>query len=250
MTPVRDARHDLLAKVATLVEGVGVGKRRFQEERSGIHIYAVADDAGFHPERVPGVAAYRPGARLPESVPEPAEQLRGRPEIVAFLSRLLRANDVHLGSVPGQDDVVPAREIGHRFAERLLHGLAGERTRDGEDPRHRGHVLELGPFREEVAIDPGQERPSQLPVRLEDEAVGQAVDREKRGDLPVDIQQGRLGALPGCETLDVARDEPVEERRTVLPGDLDLPALGPVDQSRALAHRLVLAVRVAARGAV
>src|SRR6185503_18449969 len=112
------------------------------------------------------------------------EQLRGRPEIVAFLSRLLRANDAYLRSAPGQDDVVPAGEVEHRSAERLLRDLAGERTRDREDPRRRGHVLELGSLREEVAIDPCQERPGQLPVRLEDEAVGQAVDREKRGDLP------------------------------------------------------------------
>ena len=66
------------------------------------------------------------------------------------------------------------------------------------------------------------------------------MDPEKRGYLPVDVQEGRLRALPRREALDVARDQPVEERRAILPGDLDLPALGPVDHSHPLADRLVL----------
>ena len=106
---VGDAGHHLLAEVAALVHGVGVGRaappggasRRPRRPRTGPR----PPPAGGRPTpRARPAGRRRPGAGPRAGRGPPV----GDPEVVAFLPRLLRPDDPELAPFPGHDDVVPA----------------------------------------------------------------------------------------------------------------------------------------------
>src|SRR5262249_32372397 len=157
-----------------------------------------ADDPRLDPQDVPGLAADGSSPGLAKSLPEPAEIRRRGPDVVSLLPRLLRPDDAHpTRAGRRRENVPPPGDVGHRRADRLLDGLPRRRARAGENPGGGGHVLELRPLREEVPVDRAEQCFRQRAVRLQDEAIREAVDYEERGDFPVDIQERRLVALAG-----------------------------------------------------